>query len=231
MRDPGYERTVSRWHFFSKLLSPSLSARPPETPLTDGRGVVRLDANGEPFAPRRRLSQARTPRTRSSPLSGLPNLRSSRTLALTTPLRECKTRRVRAHSLSPLGAPSGPHGTTLKVISLVVPPVCFRGNWRGRACDCDPRGARSRRRNVPEAAGVSLSQRSPRDTFFPAEAAAKRRGDGAGLCRGLRRRRGVPARPQTHPSRHFPAGRRRDSFACPVFRTRETAAAASRWRT
>jgi hypothetical protein len=202
MRDPGYERTVSGWHFFSKLLSPSLSARPPETPLTDGRGVVRLDANGEPFAPRRRLSQARTPRTRSSPLSGLPNLRSSRTLALTTPLRECKTRRVHAHSLSPLGAPSGLHGTTLKVISLVVPPVCFRGNWRGRACDCDPRGARSRRRNVPEAAGVSLSQRSPRDTFFPAEAAAKRRGDGAGpLPRGspTKRRPGEAANPPIPP--------------------------------
>jgi len=33
MRGIRYERTVSgRWHFFSKLFSPSLSARPPETP-------------------------------------------------------------------------------------------------------------------------------------------------------------------------------------------------------
>jgi hypothetical protein len=232
MRDPGYERTVSRWHFFSKLLSPSLSARPPETPLTDGRGVVRLDANGEPFAARRRLSQGAHAAHAFFPFERPAQPAEQSNAGVDNAAEGVQdSPGSRAQPLSPRCAERPTRHDT-------------QGDQPGRAaCLFSRKLARARLRFATRGGPGVAEETSlkPQGCLSPSAARAihssrlKPQRNGAVMgrvfCRGLRRRRGVPARPQTRASRHFPAGRRRDSFACPVFRTRETAAAASRWRT
>ena len=126
MRGLRYERTVSRrWHFFSKLFSPSLSARPLDSTPVGWKGAGRAST---PMAdtPLRRRTSTLSRRARRAHV--LPSRAVGPTAAQSIPGVDNAAGGVghwpRSRALASLScAPSASYAARIRAMSLVVPPV------------------------------------------------------------------------------------------------------------